>query len=81
MGRGRDGFEETGFLEAELESAEFCGEEGDDFEGFRWREDDGVDAMDYAVGSKLLLWLDWVKREEMGKQEGGRTMLTAIILL
>ena len=80
MRRGRDGFEETGFLEAELESAEFGGEEGDDFEGFRWREDDGVDAVDYAVGSKLLLWSDWVKRE-MGKQEGGRTMLTAIILL
>lgn len=80
MGRGRDGFEETGFLEAELESAEFGGEEGDDFEGCRWREDDGVDAVDYAVGSKLLLWLDCVKRE-MGKQEGGRTMLTAIILL
>jgi hypothetical protein len=80
MGRGRDGFEEAGFLEAELESAEFGGEKGDDFEGFRWREDDGVDAVDYAVGSKLLLWLDWVKRE-MGKQEGGRTMLTAIILL
>jgi hypothetical protein len=55
MGGGRDGFEETGFLEAELESAEFGGEEGDDFEGFRWREDDGVDAVDYAVGSKLLL--------------------------
>jgi hypothetical protein len=68
MGRGRDGFEETGFLEAELESAEFRGEEGDDFEGFRWREDDGVDAMDYAVGSKLLLWLDWVRERRWGNK-------------
>jgi hypothetical protein len=48
-----DGFEETSFLEAEIQGAEFAGEELDYFER-RWGwEEDGVDAVDYAVGAEL----------------------------
>jgi hypothetical protein len=55
MGRVGDSVEETGLLEAELKGAEFGGEELDDLERWwRW-EEDGIDAVDYAVGSELLL--------------------------
>jgi len=47
-----DGSEETGFLEAELKGAEFGGEERDDCQCWGWREEDGVYAVDYAVGAE-----------------------------
>ena len=67
MGRFGDGFEETGLGKAELEGAEFPREEFDDFEcGWRW-EEEGVDAVDYAVAAELLLlqlvrgnWIGWL---------------------
>jgi hypothetical protein len=54
VGRFGDGFGETCFLEAEGEGAEFAGEELDDFEGGWGWEEDGVDAVDYAVGAELV---------------------------
>jgi hypothetical protein len=49
-----DVFEETGFFEAEIQGAECAGEELDDFEGgWGWQEE-GVDAVDYAVGAELV---------------------------
>jgi hypothetical protein len=49
-----DGFEETGFFEAEVEGAEFAGEELDYFEGGWGWEEDGVGAVDYTVGAELV---------------------------
>jgi hypothetical protein len=49
-----DGFEETSFFETEVQGAEFAGEELDDFEGGWGWEEDGVDAVDYAVGAELV---------------------------
>lgn len=48
-----EGFVEARLDECEFEGAEFAGDELDDFVGWGWREDEGVDTVDYAVGSKL----------------------------
>ena len=45
--------EETGLGEAELEGGEFGGQECEDFENVRGWEEDGVDAVDYAVAAEL----------------------------
>ena len=54
MRRVFDSRKETSFLEAELESAEFGGEDGDDCQCLGWREDDGV----YAVNNSIRAELD-----------------------
>lgn len=48
-----DGFEETGFFEAEIQGTEFTGEELDDFEAGGRGKENGVDAVNYAVGAEL----------------------------
>jgi hypothetical protein len=48
-----DGFAETSLHKRELERTELTREELDDFEGFRRWEEEGVYAVDYAVGSEL----------------------------
>lgn len=59
-------FQETGLLEAELEGGEFGGEQLDYGEDVGWGEDDGVDAVDYAVCAELsgVLVLCFGKGEE-----------------
>ena len=79
MGRVSNDLEETSFLEAELQGGEFCGEERDDCCCGWWGEDDGVDAVDYAVCAKLEIKVRCGCWE--GVEEERQTILTAMILL
>ena len=61
-----DDFVETSFSEGEFEGREFAREKLEDFEcGWGW-EEDGVDAVDYAVCAEL--WRNWLAegRRQMG---------------
>ena len=49
-----DFFEKSSFYEGELEGGKFAGKEFDDFKSGRGWEEEGVDTVDYAVGSELL---------------------------
>lgn len=57
--------EEPGLGKAELEGGEFGGQEGEDFEDVgRW-EEDGVDAVDYAVAAELgHVSCGWMRGED-----------------
>ena len=46
--------EKAGLGEPELEGGEFRGQEGEDFENVRGWEENGVDAVDYAVAAELV---------------------------
>jgi len=63
--RGFEDFgEEAGLHEAELEGAEFAGEERDYFQAGRWREENGIDCVNDAIGAKLrMLVVEWRKGE------------------
>jgi hypothetical protein len=48
-----NGFAQAGLFEGEGEGRELAREKGDDLGYFWGREEDGVDAVDYTVGSEL----------------------------
>ena len=48
-----DGFDETGLGESEFQSAELAGEELDDISSFWWWDEQTVDPVNDAVGTKL----------------------------
>ena len=49
------GGDQPGLCKAKLESAELAREKTDDVNGFWWRDQDAVDAVDDTVCAKLLL--------------------------
>ena len=48
-----DGFDETGLGESECQSAKLAGEELDDISSFWWWDEQTVNSVNDAVGTKL----------------------------